>query len=1043
MKTSSLTLLRFALLLLIACAAWVVPLEAQDFPGAVVFFEPEFPSADSANASQEQLSSMLPGARFASAEALVAELDSATTRLLVMPFGSAFPEQDWPAIYSFLQRGGNLLVLGGKPFTRAAYRDRSAWKLREYSVRFARQLLIDQYQDTPGSDGLEFQTNPEVTFHPSHFTWKRAFSPVIRLSAVDLYPRGGSAGSLDARLDTLAWGTKDGRRLAAPLIEIDHQQNGFDGGRWIFLSADLSSDIFSALDRSKLVSDLAARAMRGSASFTVRPTLPLYLVGEPVELDVEWQAATPAPASATVKVTIFPEGQPSRATSKTVALTGLQTLSLAAPTTQGFHIVEAKVLDGDKTLVIYHSGFWIRDEAYLRSGPRFTANQDYLELDGHPLAVAGTTYMSSDVQRLYFEHPNVYVWDRDLAQIHSAGLNMLRAGWWTGWDKFCDENGQPYERTLRTVEAYLMTARKYNLPVQFNFFAFLPEVLGGVNPYLDPQAVRKQQTLVAAVVARFRDVPFLAWDLINEPSFSKHLWTLLPNEDAVELARWNEWLTKRYPDRAALAADWNVLPASVQGTIALPQAVEFTSRGMYIGHNSLKVYDFSLFSQECFAQWVAGMREKIRATGSQQLITVGQDEGGFVNRLSPAFFGESVDFTTNHSWWQNDFILWDSLVAKQPGKAMLIQETGLQRELNLDEVARRDQQNEAALFERKFAASFVQGSGAIEWLWNTNSYMTEGNETPIGAVRTDGTEKPEATVMRDFGTFAAALGPHLRNPVPPSVAIVTSQAAQFSAIADLQIAAQRNAVRALAYGARLAPYVIAENQIDKLGSPKLVILPSPQAITEKAWQALLKYVDGGGNLLITGPLDRDEHWQVVARQEAIIPDARTEPLTFHQTTLLDRKNKGFFLNFDQEKQNWLDTLRFKDGTSLREIPRGTGQIFWCAYPVELSEEMAAATGLYNYVASSVGLEPNFDLLTPLSTGVLVYSTVLDDAVLYVLVSDDSGADVAQVDLRDKPSGGHLRVLLEGEHAAVVLLDKKSGAVLAKYDSPIKQFYSVR
>ncbi len=76
---------------------------------------------------------------------------------------------------------------------------------------------------------------------------------------------------------------------------------------------------------------------------------------------------------------------------------------------------------------------------------------------------------------------------------------------------------------------------------------------------------------------------------------------------------------------------------------------------------------------------------------------------------------------------------------------MLIQETGLQRELNLDEIARRTTESEAALLERKIAASFIQGSGAIEWLWNTNSDMTESNETPIGAVRTDYTEKPEAT----------------------------------------------------------------------------------------------------------------------------------------------------------------------------------------------------------------------------------------------------------------------------------------------------------
>ena len=152
-------------------------------------------------------------------------------------------------------------------------------------------------------------------------------------------------------------------------------------------------------------------------------------------------------------------------------------------------------MEDDHIRALYHSAFWIRDESFLRSGPHLGVNHDYFELDGHPLAVIGTTYMSSEVQRLYFEHPNVYVWNRDLAQIHDAGLNMIRTGWWTGWDKFSDENGQPYERTLRTLEAYLMTARKYGLPVQFNFFAFLPDVLGGANSYLDPQAARRQQTL--------------------------------------------------------------------------------------------------------------------------------------------------------------------------------------------------------------------------------------------------------------------------------------------------------------------------------------------------------------------------------------------------------------------------------------------------------------------------------------------------------------------------------------------------------------------
>jgi len=791
------------LLALVLCATSFFlptpPLEAQDFSAAVVLREAGMPAADSPAFPPGQLQRLLPGARTASADQLGTFLGDPAIRLLVLPYGSSFPEANWPAIYSFLLRGGNLLVLGGRPFTRAAFHDASGWHLREYSVRFLRQLAMDQYQITPGSEGLEFRNNPDVPLSFPAFPWQRAFSPIIRLSAVDLYNRGGATGSIDARLDPLAWGMKDGRRMAVPLMQIDHLQNGFDGSRWIFLSAEVSSQFYDSGQAAALIGLLADRALQGAEEFTARPTLPLYLPGEPVEVELRWSSAEKPSGPLTVRIAMFPEARPDQPFTVTKNVSAPQLVTLPPPKEKGFHVIEAKLLDGNKVRAIYLSGFWIRDEDFLRSGPHLSVNRDYFELDGHPLAVVGTTYMSSEVQRLFFDHPNAYNWDRDMAQIKAAGLNTIRTGWWTGWDKFCDEDGHPYERTMRTLEAYLMTARKHGIPVQFNFFAFLPEVLGGTNPYLDPQAIRKQQTLVSSVVARFHDTPFLAWDLINEPSISKHLWRTRPNGDPIELAAWNQWLAKRYPDRAALAAAWGVLPDSVAGTISLPEEIEFESRGMYVGHNSLRVYDYYLFAQDTFAGWVRSMREKIRGSGSQQLITVGQDEGGVMDRLSPAFYAPFLDFTTNHSWWQNDSLLWDSLTAKQPGVAMLIQETGLQRELNLDETARLTPEQEGAIFERKVAMSFVQGSGAIEWLWNSNSYMTEANESPIGALRTDGSEKPEATVMRDFARFARSAQDHLRNPQQPSVAIVTSQAAQFSILGDLQLEAQHKAVRALAY----------------------------------------------------------------------------------------------------------------------------------------------------------------------------------------------------------------------------------------------------
>ena len=59
-----------------------------------------------------------------------------------------------------------------------------------------------------------------------------------------------------------------------------------------------------------------------------------------------------------------------------------------------------------------------------------------------------------------------------------------------------------------------------------------------------------------AVVRRFANVPWLCWDLINEPSFSNPQQIFkgnIPNGDAAEVTAWHEWLRDRYKDLSALA----------------------------------------------------------------------------------------------------------------------------------------------------------------------------------------------------------------------------------------------------------------------------------------------------------------------------------------------------------------------------------------------------------------------------------------------------------------------------------------------------------
>jgi hypothetical protein len=105
---------RFWLLFCLIAASFV----AQAQSSAVILQEQDFPVADSEAVSTAALQQGFSGARSVSVAQLSDALEERTTTLLILPYGSAYPETAWPAILRYLERGGNLIVLGGKPFSR-------------------------------------------------------------------------------------------------------------------------------------------------------------------------------------------------------------------------------------------------------------------------------------------------------------------------------------------------------------------------------------------------------------------------------------------------------------------------------------------------------------------------------------------------------------------------------------------------------------------------------------------------------------------------------------------------------------------------------------------------------------------------------------------------------------------------------------------------------------------------------------------------------------------------------------------------------------
>ena len=161
----------------------------------------------------------------------------------------------------------------------------------------------------------------------------------------------------------------------------------------------------------------------------------------------------------------------------------------------------------------------------------------------------------------------------------------------------------------------------------------------------------------------------------------------------------------------------------------------------------VRAIDYNLFAQDMFSHWVRSMVAVIRQAGSSQLIDVGQDEGGVTNRLLNQFYGlAGVSFTTNHTYWQDDALLWDSVVAKLPGIPNITGETGYQPVWAPDGTWRYDEFTGLALTERKWALGFAAGSsGAMQWDW--------AREVDFGMQRSDGSAKVWEPMMRGVGRF--------------------------------------------------------------------------------------------------------------------------------------------------------------------------------------------------------------------------------------------------------------------------------------------------
>src|SRR5690348_1170070 len=95
----------------------------------LLFNEPDFPTLGTAPIPAPVLKKALASVGPVSLSGVegLKGLDPSKIELLVLPYGSAFPKDAWTDIFRYLEKGGNLLALGGRPLENPVRRAGKGW----------------------------------------------------------------------------------------------------------------------------------------------------------------------------------------------------------------------------------------------------------------------------------------------------------------------------------------------------------------------------------------------------------------------------------------------------------------------------------------------------------------------------------------------------------------------------------------------------------------------------------------------------------------------------------------------------------------------------------------------------------------------------------------------------------------------------------------------------------------------------------------------------------------------------------------------------
>jgi hypothetical protein len=327
----------------------------------------------------------------------------------------------------------------------------------------------------------------------------------------------------------------------------------------------------------------------------------------------------------------------------------------------------------------------------------------------------------------------------------------------------------------------------------------------------------------------------------------------------------------------------------------------------------------------------------------------------------------------------------------------------------------------------------------VQWIWNTNFYMDNANESHIGALRADGTEKPEADVSYRFGRFMEEIRDLFRERELEEVAVVFPYSNDFSN-RKLAFDATTKLTRVLAYELNVPFRGVSEYHLEALSDDpaRLIILPSAHNVDDHAFERLLEIVDRTeATLLITGPAGIDAYWRRterladvlgsrvlsnVLREESLNVAGRTVPVSFG--------NRRITQIFKEAPVGKAEGGKGAAGDSVVDVPYGKGRLIWSPLPVELNDRIEPISSLYEYALNAAGYQASLEWIEGGGLpGVYGRKLGFRDGALFAFVSEF--ASDAPVEVKDRKTGVAYSFVLRKDRSVLFTVES-DGRLLSVY-----------